>query len=272
MVMPVLKSNEANVICIQSIHEVQDKVLALLKDYAAEEVLVAVDVDMTLTQPTHPATYYPNIMKHKEALKSIFKDLSNVQKDAVLTLAVTKTPQKLVESDSPKIIKNLQSLGVRVIAFTASLTGSWKDSKSKIIFKRKDALRSLGFNFSFLGRVVSYMDFPKYADGFPILYHGVLCSNGEQNGIGKGKVLTAFLKQISVNKDGSTYCKPKVIVMVDDKKKNLEDAKIALKTEYPDMKFIPLEYQGSLNYATEEIGENDFREYWEGLVGQVCVR
>ena len=141
--------------------------------------------------------------------------------------------------------------------------------KNKIIFKRKDYLQSLGFNFSFLGRVVSYMDFPKYADGFPMLYHGVLCANGEHNGIGKGKVLTAFLKQISVNKDGSTYYKPKVIVMVDDKKKNLEDTKIALETEYPDIKLIALEYQGSLNYAPEEISENDFIKYWEGLAEQV---
>ncbi len=53
---------------------------------------------------------------------------------------------------------------VNIIALTATLTESWKDSKNKIIFKRRDDLQKFGFNFSFQGRVVPYMNFPKYVD------------------------------------------------------------------------------------------------------------
>lgn len=264
------KSNGAeknSMIFVQSIHEVEIKVEEILKTQDAKDVLVVFDVDMTLTQPEHPATYYPALKKYSQFLKEIFKELSPYQRDTAVTLT-TKLPQRLIEKDSPKIISRLQAKGIKIIAFTASLSGSWKDSKDKIIFKRRDALQRLGFNFSFSGRVVSYMDFSMYADGYPILYHGVLCANGENNGIGKGKVLEAFLKQVSHNKDGSKYYVPKVVVMVDDKKKNLEDIQKVLLDSYPDIEFIGVEYQGTFNYAPKDVTEADFIGFWNDLANQ----
>ena len=255
---------ENSIISVRSIHEVQAKVEEILKTQKAEDVLVVLDVDMTLTQPDLPGAYYPALKKYHQVFKSIFKNLSEAQKDVALTLTA-QLPQRLIEKDSPKVVKDLQTKGVRVIAFTASLSGSWKNSKNKTIFKRRDKLQTMGFNFPFPGRVVSYMDFPKHVDGYPMLYHGVLCSNGENNGIGKGKVLEAFLKQVGVNKNGTKNYVPKVVLVVDDKKANLEDVQRVLAISHPEIKFVGIEYQGAFNYAPEDVSEVDFKTFWQGL-------
>ena len=260
---------EKPILSVRSIHEVQTKVDEILKTQQAEDVLVVFDVDMTLTHPDHPATYYPAIKKYQHTLKTIFSDLTPAQQDMALTLT-TKSPQLLIEKDSPKIVKAIQDKVVRVIALTESLSGHRDDHKNKTVFKRRDSLQKMGFNFPFPGRVVSYMNFPKYVDGYPVLYHGVLCSNGENNGIGKGKVLGAFLGQVGMTKNsryGSGYV-PKIVIMVDDKEKNLVAAQEALAADFPAIQFIGIEYQGAFDYAPKNISEADFIKFWQSLADQ----
>ncbi len=281
---------EGKIMSVKSIHEVHAKVDEILKTQKPEDVLVALDIDMTLTQPDHPATYYPALKKYYKVFKNIFKNLSEAQKDVALTLT-TSLPQRLVEKDSPKIVKDMQTKGVHVIAFTATLSGSWKDSKNKTIFKRRDKLQTMGFDFSFSGRVVlyenwpknvdgcpiryhgrvvTYMDFPKYVDGYPMFYHGVLCSNGENSGIGKGKVLEAFLEHASCDEYPTYYIDymPKVVVMVDDKKSNFEDVQKVLVISHPEIQFVGIEFQGAFDYAPKDISEADFTKFWQGLADQ----
>lgn len=252
---------------VKSIHEVQTKVSEILKTENPENVLVVFDIDMTLTQPDHPATFYPNLKKHQNVMKNIRDELAPEQRDYLAT-STLQLPQRLIEKDSPKIIKSMQAKGIKVIALTATLTGSWKDSENKIIFKRKDDLQALGFDFSFQGRVVSYTNFPLYADGYPTLYHGILCSNGEESGVGKGKVLSAFLRQVGTTKGGAyrTGYVPKIIIMADDKKKNLEDVQKAMATDFPDIQFIGIEYQGAFDYTPQDISEADFAKFWQGVL------
>lgn len=221
---------------VKSIHEVQAKVEEVLKTENHENVLVVFDIDMTLTQPDHPATFYPNLRKHQNVMKNIRDELAPEQRD-YLTTSTLQLPQRLIEKDSPQIIKAMQAKGIKVIALTATLTGSWKDNKNKTIFRRKDTLHALGFDFSFQGRVVSYMNFPLHADGYPMLFLGILCSNGEHGGVGKGKVLSSFLGQVGMTKGGAygTGYVPKIIIMADDKKKNLEDVQKTLATDFPDI-------------------------------------
>jgi hypothetical protein len=285
---------EEPVISVHSIHEVQATVDEILKTQRAEDVLVVFDIDMTLTQPDHPATYYPSIIKFRSIIKNIFASLTPTQRDIALTLT-TKLPQRLIEKDSPKVIKNMQAKGVQVIALTASLSGHRDDHRNKTIFKRRDALQKKGFNFSFQGMVRvhngchwSRIAFEKYADSYPMFYHGILCTNGENNGIGKGKVLEAFLSECSpgicdhkshilFSKDKQVEahrCKapnvyePKVIIMVDDKKANIVDAKNVLATSHPNILFVGIEYQGAFDYAPKDISEADFIKFWQGLADQ----
>lgn len=260
-------SEEKSMLSVKSIHDVHAKVLELLKTESPEDVLVVFDIDMTLTQPDHPATFYPSLKNHCNVMKNIKKDLTPEQCDALAT-STLKLPQRLIEKDSPTVIKSLQDKDVKVIALTATLTGSWKDDKNKIIFKRRDAMQQMGFNFSFQGFVVSYMDFPLYADGYPTLYHGILCSNGEGSGVGKGKVLSAFLRHIGMTKGGpyGTGYVPKVVIMVDDKKKNLEDVQRVLSKYFPEIRCIIIEYQGAFDYAPQDISEEEFTAFWQSRV------
>lgn len=261
---------EKNFMSVHTIREVQSKIEEILKTESPEDVLVVFDIDMTLTQPDYPATFYPNLRKHQKVMKDIRDELTPEQRDTLATSTLT-LPQRLIEKDSPTIIKAMQNKGVKVIALTATLTGSWKNDKNKIIFKRRDALQKMGFNFSFQGRVVPYMDFPLYAAGYPTLYHGVLCSNGEQSGIGKGKILSAFLKQVGMLKGkpyGSGFV-PKVIIMIDDKKKNLEDVREVLSKDFPEMQYIGIEYQGAFDYAPQDICEKEFSKFWQNAAEQV---
>jgi len=263
-------NQETPFVSVNSIQEVQQKLDEILKTESPENVLVVFDIDMTLTQPDHPATFYPNLRKHQKVMKDIRDELTPEQRDKLATSTLTLS-QRLIEKDSPAIIKAMQNKGVKVIALTATLTGSWKDDKNKIIFKRRDALQKMGFNFSFQGRVVPYMNFPLYVDGYPTLYHGVLSANGEQSGIGKGKVLSAFLKQVGMEKGklyGSGYV-PKIVIFVDDKKKNLEDVRDALSKDFPEMQYVGIEYQGAFDYASKDISEEEIRQFWQKVVEQI---
>lgn len=61
---------------------------------------------------------------------------------------------------------------------------------------------------------------------------------------------------------------PKVVVMVDDKKSNLEDVQKVLTISHPDILFIGIQYQGEFVYAPKEISEADSTKFWQGLADQ----
>ncbi|MBX9805445.1 MAG: DUF2608 domain-containing protein [Alphaproteobacteria bacterium] len=262
---------QAEIISLKRMREVQAKILNVLENNKASDVLAAFDIDMTLTQPIHPATYYPALKKYRDVYKEILEGLSSEQKDMVSTLMVQTTSHQLVEKETPKIIKELQGKGVRTIAFTATLTGKLLGFPKKGIFIRRDQLQKIGLDFtdSFKGycRCAPYMDFPRYATSHPMFFHGVLSSNGEGK-ISKGETLIAFLTHLGQKyqqKMSKPGYYPKVIVMVDDRMKNLVDVEKSLKAHDPTIHFIGIEYQGAYSYAPQDITEEDFTKYWKDL-------
>lgn len=265
---------QAEMISVNTMKEVHNKIESLLKTQKPEDILVAFDIDMTLTQPNHPAVYYPAIKKYMDVYKSILGQLTPVQKDLVATLTTQIVPQKLVEKDAPKMIKNIQKKGVKVIALTSSLTGKIKGFPDKMIFIRRDQLQRVGFDFTNTFKnyvhVMEFLRFKEYAGSYPMFYHGVLSTNGEGN-VSKGDTLISFLQHV-----GSHYhCKarkpgyyPKVIILVDDKKKHLENVEERLKAHDPAIRFICIEYKGAFAYALQDISKEDFQKFWEGVVQQ----
>ncbi|OJW47192.1 MAG: hypothetical protein BGO67_03700 [Alphaproteobacteria bacterium 41-28] len=267
-------SAQAKIISIKTMKDLQTKIETILKGQKAKDVLVAFDIDMTLTQPNHPAVYYPAIKKYVDVYKMILGQLAPEQKDLAATLTTQLIPQKLVEEGTPQIIKNLQKKGVKVIALTSSLAGPIKGYKDKIIILRKDQLQKLGFDFSkslkdFVS-VTTFFNFKKYAGGYPMFYHGVLSANGEGY-VTKGEAFTALLRHTGplyedkVRKPGFY---PKVVVMIDDKKKHLEDIEKQLKSYDPSIQFIGIEYEGAFNYAPQDISKEDFQKFWEDLANK----
>jgi hypothetical protein len=100
---------------------------------------------MVLTQPDHPAVYYPTLMKYAKVYKKILGSLSAEQKDFANTLTTQNYPQKFVEEETPEVVKRIEEKGIKVIAFTATLTGKFNNTKDKIIALRRDILQKKGW-------------------------------------------------------------------------------------------------------------------------------
>lgn len=265
---------QAESVSAKTMKDVKAKVEDILKHKKPEDILVAFDIDMTLTQPDHPAVYYPTLIKYIEAYKKVLASLSPEQKDLVLTLTTQDVPQKLVEKETPEIIKTLQEKGVKTIALTAVLSGKIKGFKDKIIILRRDQLQKMGIdftqNFKDLCRVVTFSAFKSYAGGHPLFYHGILSTNGEGE-VSKGDALVAFLKHVGsyyASKALKTSYYPKVVILIDDKKKHLESTEVALKNYEPSIQFLGIEYKGAYGYAPQEISQIEFEKFWEGLADQ----
>jgi hypothetical protein len=266
---------QAEIVSLKTMKDLKTKVEDILKTQKPKDVLVAFDIDMTLTQPDHPAVYYPALIKYKEAYKKVLSSLTPEQKDLVSTLTTQEVPQKLVDPKTPGIIKALQEQGIKAIALTASLSGKIKGFKNKMAIIRRDQLQKMGIDFtqSFKDfcKVVTFSEFKLYAGGYPLFYHGILSTNGEK-GASKGDTLVAFLKHIGLYYERKTLkpgYSPRIIVFVDDKKKHLENVETALKTYDPSIQFIGIEYKGAYEYAPQEISQAAFEQFWQDFAVQV---
>ncbi len=263
--------SQAEMMSAKTMKEVKAKVEEVLKTQQPQDVLVAFDIDMTLTQPDDPAVYYPALKKYTAIYKKILEELTPEQKDLALTLTTQVVPQKLVEKETPKIIKFLQQTGVKTMVLTSSLAGTINGFPDKMIILRRNQLQKMGIDFakSFkdFSIVITFFDFKPYAGGHPMFYHGVLSTNGEGEA-SKGKTLIAFLQHIGVryeNKVQKPGYHPKVVFLIDDKAKHLKDVEAALKSFDPSIKFIGIEYEGTCEYAPQKISQEEFQKFWEDL-------
>jgi predicted DNA-binding ArsR family transcriptional regulator len=267
-------SVQAEMMSVKTMKEVQNKIEEVLKNQKPENVLVAFDVDMTLTQPNHPAIYYPTIKKYVDVYKSILGQLTPAQKDLAATLTTQIVPQKLVEENTPKIIQNIQKQDVKVIALTSSLAGKIEGFPDKMIVLRRGQLQKMGFDFTntlkkFVG-VMTFHDFKEYAGGHPMFYHGILSTNGEGD-VSKGDLLVVLLTHVGTDYEDKVrkpVYYPKVIILVDDKKKHLANTEARLKAYDPSIQFIGIEYEGAFAYAPQDISKEDFQKFWEDLANK----
>lgn len=241
-------------IVVNSMNEVQEQCHKLLSKYKPQDILCLFDIDMTLLQPDHPATYIPNIKKHFNALRKIYNKHRGLDYTVpfMLTLAL---PQHIIDPASPQFIAQLQSRGVKTIAFTASLAGpidQWKRAECM----RYEQLCHYGmdFNKSFKEQELLFDNCPKYRSSYPCFYRGVLCSNGEKGPTNKGSVLKAFLERIQWT--------PKCIILIDDRNRNLKDVDLCLKKDYPQIQFVGIEFQGARHYCPIRICKQDFERFW----------
>lgn len=215
-----------------------------------ENIFVFFDIDMTLTQPVHPAVTFPAIKKYEDIFKRLTKPLTPVQKDYIFTLITQKFLQKLVDPRTPYLLQNLQKKGIKVMAFTSSLVNISEDSSQKTIVKRQKDLEAQGLNFeASLGKMGDsfVFSFPEYAAEKPMFHRGILSTNGENNELGKGKVLGAFLEGLCKGQKSleDSSCFPALIILVDDRDKNLLDVENFLHTNFPMIRYIGILYEGA---------------------------
>ena len=248
--------SQAQTVSCVNIKEVDKNIKDCLKIYNSSEILIAFDIDLTLTIPTHKAVQIPNIIKNQHSFKKITENLTSIQQDLMITLATKLIAQKLIEPDSCTILQSLQESGIKIIAFSAALTGSLANIK-RLEEWRYITLKNLGIDFSnsfpHIDNTI-FKNIPPYLGNYPVFYKGILSANGRTKNSSKGDVLVSFLEKSKLI--------PKMIILVDDTKQNIDDVEDSLKLYNSQINFLGLEYLAGKFYTDGEISEEDFINFW----------
>lgn len=220
--------------------------------YSKEDILIAIDIDLTLLQPEHPALYVPNVRKHLKSYREIEKQYSELDPTLPFMYSLL-LPQHFVDEGFYALLEQFSE--IKKIAFTATLTGAFLDIQ-RLEQLRYEQLKekNISFEDSFTEKDFILETCPSYRSTYPAYYKGVLCSNSECGTTTKGTVLCAFLKKIN--------WQPKCIVLIDDRTKNFQDVSKSLKEHFPTTKFIGIKYMGAHDYCPQKITKEAFKAYW----------
>lgn len=237
---------------LHSFKDIDSEIAHITKQYPPEDILVLFDVNYTLLFVDHPAMFIPNIKKHANEMQIVMDGLSKEQQNVVIGLATKTKPQKVVEECIPDVVHRLQNKGIKVLAFSAALSGDLKGLDSKEWFN--SALKSFGMDFSLsFPNVKSFIfdDFSLYANSYPKYHEGIVLTNKSD----KGAVLVSFLKRIGYH--------PKVVILIDNKKSNIDEMEVTLKAFNPSIEFIGLDYNRGQQYSPQEIDDDSFLKWWK---------
>ena len=247
----------SNMINVQKILE------KALERNVPSDVLVAFDVDLTLTFPTEKAAQMPNILQHKKIYKNIMENLTSQHQYVMLNLLAEASKHQLIEEKEISfILNNLQTKGVKTIAFSACLTGPLANI-SRMEIWRYTTLKNLNldFNKSFEHQTeIVFTEIPAFLNRHPVFYKGVLCASNPIGKATKGPVLNAFLNAMALS--------PKLIIMIDDTREHLDDIEASLKIRDPTIKFIGIEYTKGRELSYGPISEEQFIAFWKNLETQ----
>lgn len=238
--------------------EVGPYILNHIKHLPPQDVLCAFDIDMTLILPDHPACYIKNIKQYISVYRDIQKQYASL--DATLPFVwAFAYPQHLIDSGIFSTLEDLKA--VKKIAFTATFTGPYLNYP-RLEVLRYEQLREkeISFEDSFPEKDFILEECPAYRSRKPAFYKGVLCSNSENGTTTKGSVLCAFLRKLRWI--------PKCVILVDDRLKNLSDVEESLKDQYPQIKFIGIQFTGAAHYCPKAISEADFKAFWTNCFEQ----
>ncbi|QVL58178.1 MAG: DUF2608 domain-containing protein [Simkaniaceae bacterium] len=227
-----------------------------LRPYLDEEVFVIFDVDMVLVQTKDPAFQMGNMKQHRKIVHAITKDLTPDEKDHLVNLMVVGSEAILIDEETPKVFQEITKRGIKVIALTASYTGSLGSIENMGEWRIK-TLRGLGYDFTDSFPFVkkkTFTQFPKVNGDYPRFDQGILFVNGGAGKYTKGDVLEAFFLH-------SDFM-PKKVLFVDDRRPNLEAVERTLPKE---VEFLGFHYLGGASYRGETLSEEVFKASWESL-------
>lgn len=223
----LLSTNSAIITEINSLHEVAAYLnAAAVKDgelaHACVEnplsepktlkPLCALDIDFTITRPSHPATDPSNFQKFARLFMSTISEEGLNPVDVMF--ATTLTEQQLMEPNTKEIIAELNSLAT-VIGLTARYAGEF----AGVDMEEHTAAMLESFDTSMDQSIddrTTFEELTEYRGNKPVLNKGILFCNGEKGSpVTKPEVLAAYIKTC-----GIPYTK---IIVVDDTKKHLDD-------------------------------------------------
>lgn len=222
------------------------------------KTLVAMDIDLTITQPDHPALYLRNVGAHKDKYKEIIAEFTATQVDDLIAKAAISAPQILVDESMAEFIRKMQREAEKVVGVTAISTRVKPAGYSDLAAWRRQVLYELDVDFQepFNRGRTNLEIIPAAKDHPPFYEYGIVYANSEN----KGRALMSFLK--------ITPYMPDTIVLIDDMKANIESTEAYFKEAHPDIKFVGILFSGALKFK-KDISAEDFTAYWSKLKSAV---
>ncbi len=202
----------------------------------ADKTLLLFDVGDVLLVP-EGALLQGEVKKMREQLRAEhLSPLGDERHKHLWSQILINEKRQLVEAHTPKIIKDLQEKGVKIMALTALQTGQLGAIESMEDWRLAHLARH-GIHFTPVAQNQEHFVLDElYQDGFsPVYKKGALFTYKQS----KGQVLTAFLNRIN--------WMPQHIVFVDDKRANIED--VAEASDKLAIPFTGAHYQVAKNLA-----------------------
>lgn len=250
----LLSLNTAKITEIISLHEVADylRVSEVKVEVKTNKPLCALDIDFTVSRPTHPATDPSNFQKHVKLFMTKITEEGLNPVDVMF--ATTLTEQQLMEPDAKEAIKILNSLAT-VVGLTARYVGIF----AGVDMQEHTAAMLKSFDASFEKSMdVTFEELPEHRGYKPTLRNGILFCNGEKGApVTKPEVLGAYIKTC-----GIPYAK---IIVVDDTRKHLTDCESYF-AEMPGVEFQGFHYVKAARDEQRDCTEEEFIAYLERLI------
>jgi hypothetical protein len=237
-----------------TIHSIQEARNYLA--HAKKDSLIFIDVDSTLTTPSDPYLRRHAIQTHKKIYNSLISDLKRNQKRIFKHLLVRESPSPLVEKDWPGIITQLQTKGIKILAFTTVKTGPIQSVLSIFPDWRYKELGQLGIDFSptFPGDTL-YEKLEDLGNDHPGTGKGIVYSGYQ---LSKERALFDILKSIKFVSS--------LLILIDDKWENLETVSMAIQYFFPNMRFIGIHYKAMNYIEPPPTDEHIFYEKFKSLL------
>lgn len=242
--------------------QIQQEVDKLLSTSEPSRVWVVFDIYHTLVHPSHPATHANNMMeKYKDIFKEIFKSLTLAQAEKALNLSIEhEKGLVLIDPEFPSLIRSLQDRKIIVSCLTTSMAhefGTVKNLKDWTYTYFKEKL-DIDFDRSSPFSNEKNFSLPLKSSHPGFYYKGIFFTNGE-NGLTKGEALVLMIKEAPQ--------KPTVIVMVDDREKNLVSIQEELQKYDDSIRFVGILFKGGLS-ASHPCTEQEFISFWKHIADQ----
>lgn len=223
------------------------------KHYAPEDIFCFFDIDETILEPTEPAAQAFNIAKHRNTfleLKLKYSDFT----PSVHGYCMLLGDHKILDDNVFDVIDFLNRKKIQNLAFTATPNTLLEGHDLKQVRFQQLVENNVNFENNFYEKelIIDSLTLPK---GHPILYRGMIFSNGNDICNNKGIVLHEFLKRLNHT--------PKCIIFLDDNLINIVDINQTLALKNPDIDFFGVYFTGSHDVQSKEVSKEEFSEVWD---------
>ena len=174
-------------------------------DSCDKQTLITFDVDDTLITARDSMANIEVPMWFKICVAFRYPSLvfSRSTFEWFVSIIFQQTEHFVFDPDIVRYIQQLREQGCTVVALTSMDSGAFGVIKNMPKW-RADMLHSFGIDLRGQFQDATFITLPKYHEGYPCLYKGILCANQEP----KGQVLGAFLDYYQL--------KPARIISFDD--------------------------------------------------------